>query len=346
MIAALAGTVACARVSPEAEVPVEDAATDAAVEDTATWGLDAFLEDTAGPETRPPRPFAAACGAATYEACAASAHDVIVDVTSSAPSRIVKVQGVTVLADPPQLLHFSRVGPPTPIAIDDIGRAVDLDDRYVLTCDDKECRAYVIELAGGARAIRLPGALPAGTRAVAGRGTPALFAGEGGVRRWDGVTWSVDIGGGSFNAIDGTGSAYVVVGNNGLIVLRDGTGPHMIPSGTTASLRSVVMSGENIFVLTESGELLFGTEDGLAPCPLAGLKLASMHVPAFHRDKMVGATTDGRVFAVGSDATICVEADPAPDTRGAVAWSCGISIENRLTLTSTKVLGRPRCVFD
>jgi hypothetical protein len=139
LFATLTAVVACGRVATDADAPVSDAAAEVAAEDTPSWGLDAVLEDTAVPEDPTTRPFSAVCGATTYDACVASSHDVIADVTSA--SRVVKVQGIYVLADPPQLLELSRGGPPSSIAIDDPGSAVDLDFPYVLTCDEKECRA-------------------------------------------------------------------------------------------------------------------------------------------------------------------------------------------------------------
>jgi hypothetical protein len=313
--------------------------------------IDTATDDTSVVDASSFAPFGEACAATTFAACAPSSRDTVYDVTTlfGPSARIVSAWSFGALVEPLAVVLFSPSGGPLPITIPDPGRGVALDGLFVLTCDDVECRAYEIDRKkDGGTPVRLPGAPPKNTRAVRASETAALFAGEG-VRRWYGGAWKVDIAEGSFRAVDGVADPsgpYVVGGDNGLVVFRDLYGAHPVPTGTTESILFVGRSSEGIAAVTKSGKLLFGDEKGLAPCSFGGLRIASMSMPGYHPDRMVGVTMEGRLFAVGRDARICVENDPVADTRSAIGWSCGPSTDHRLTVTPTRVLGAPRCLFD
>jgi len=55
-------------------------------------------------------------------------------------------------------------------------------------------------------------------------------------------------------------------------------------------------------------------------------------------------SVDSGYVVVGDNGLI--EEDPLPGTIGAWPWSCGMSLAERLTITTTKVVGTPSCYFE
>jgi hypothetical protein len=86
--------------------------------------------------------------------------------------------------------------------------------------------------------------------------------------------------------------------------------------------------------------LLIGNVDGVAPCSLAQLPLASLSLWP-----KLGTTIDGRAFAVMHDGRICVDG-ALPDLRAVVPRICFGPDERVLFVSETKVFGSRRCSID